>query len=69
MTTTEDQPALIELATVEPEPPVESRRAKDLRALCKFWFAGLDLPEQVAMLNELRSVLREFSPFQDEPVD
>jgi hypothetical protein len=49
--------------------PTESRRANDLRALCKFWFADKSFAEQVALLNELRGVLREFSPFKDEPVD
>lgn len=49
--------------------PAESRRAKDLRALAGFWFADLDLPERVALLNELRGVLAEFSPFKSEPVD
>lgn len=45
------------------------RHAKDLRALARLWFRGLDLPQRVALLNELRSVLAEFSPFQTEPVD
>ena len=65
MTTTED---LLPLAA-EADVPEESRRVKDLRALCKFWFADLALPEQVKLLNELRGVLAEFSPFQSEPVD
>ena len=63
MTTTED---LLPLAA-EADVPEESRRVKDLRALCKFWFADLALPEQVKLLNELRGVLAEFSPFQSEP--
>jgi hypothetical protein len=48
---------------------IEGRHAKDLRALAQFWFADRDLASQVQLLNELRAVLREFSPFQDEPVD
>jgi hypothetical protein len=48
---------------------VPTRHAQDLRALCKLWFRGRDLAEQVALLNELRSVIAEFSPFQTEPVD
>lgn len=51
------------------EATAESRPAKDLRALAKFWFRDLDLPTQVARLNELRAVLAEFSPFRGEPVD
>ena len=47
----------------------ESRPAKDLRALARWWFAGRDLAGRVQLLNELRGVLREFSPFQNEPVD
>lgn len=58
MTSVNDQP-----------PPDDSRIAKNLRALAKLWFRGLDLPETVARLNELRSVLAEFSPFSSEPVD
>jgi ParB-like chromosome segregation protein Spo0J len=49
--------------------PSETRHAKDLRALAKIWFYARDLPEQVALLNELRSVIAEFSPFNTEPVD
>lgn len=45
------------------------RHADDLRALCRTWFAGRDLSAQVALLNELRGVLAEFSPFETEPVD
>jgi ParB-like chromosome segregation protein Spo0J len=59
----------MELTETAAETPVESRHARDLRALAKFWFAGLDFTEQVALLNELRAVLREFSPFGEEPVD
>lgn len=61
----------LDIASVEAlaGPAAESRHAKDLRALCKSWFAGLNLDGQVHLLNELRSVLREFSPFQSEPVD
>ena len=65
MTTTEQLPDVAD----EVSQPEESRRAKDLRALAKFWFADKPLPERVALLNELRGVLAEFSPFQDEPVD
>jgi ParB-like chromosome segregation protein Spo0J len=65
VTTVEDQLP----HTAEAETSTESRQAKDLRALCKFWFADKPLPERVALLNELRGVLREFSPFKDEPVD
>lgn len=50
-------------------PVAESRAAKDLRALANLWFRDLDLPHQVARLNELRAVLAEFSPFRSEPVD
>jgi ParB-like chromosome segregation protein Spo0J len=64
MTATEAQPLSAEI-----EAPAESRMAKDLRALCKFWFAGKALDEQVTLLNELRAVLSEFSPFGSEPVD
>lgn len=46
-----------------------ARHAADLRALCRIWFAGRDLPEQVKLLNELRTVIAEFSPFAGEPVD
>jgi ParB-like chromosome segregation protein Spo0J len=45
------------------------RRVQDFRALAALWFRGLDLPEQVALLNELRGILNEHSPFRDEPVD
>lgn len=65
MTTTEQLPLTAD-ATAQPE---ESRRAKDLRALCKVWFPDKSLAEQVALLNELRRVLVEFSPFKNEPVD
>lgn len=64
MTTTETQPVLGDAVEC-----ADSRQAKDLRALAKFWFAGLDLTAQVAMINELRGVLSEFSPFREEPVD
>jgi hypothetical protein len=64
MTTTETQSPPIEI-----EAPTEGRQAKGLRALCKTWFAGKALDEQVALLNELRGVLAEFSPFGTEPVD
>jgi hypothetical protein len=45
------------------------QKAKTLRSLAKLWFRGLDLPERVALLNELRAILAEESPFQGEPVD
>lgn len=45
------------------------RKAADLRALCKLWFRDRDLPSQVQLLNELRAVIAEFSPFNGEPVD
>jgi len=48
---------------------MEDRKARDLRALAKLWFRGLDLPARVALLNELRGVLAEQSPFASEPVD
>ena len=55
---------------VDPEqaPPVDEK-VKQFRALSKLWFRGLDLPARVALLNELRKVLAEQSPFQAEPVD
>lgn len=40
-----------------------------LRDTLTGWFAGRDLDEQVTLLNELRGVLSEFSPFAGEPVD
>lgn len=49
--------------------PHEARHAKDLRALAGIWFRELELPARVALLNELRSVIAEFSPFNTEPVD
>lgn len=53
-----------------PAPAVPyARHGADLRALCRIWFAGRDLPAQVQLLNELRAVLGEFSPFTAEPVD
>lgn len=48
---------------------VNDRKMRDLRALCRMWFHGGDLAAQVTLLNELRSVLAEFSPFSGEPVD
>lgn len=54
---------------VEEERATQSRHAADLRALCKLWFRNRDLHGQVALINELRSVIAEFSPFQTEPVD
>lgn len=53
----------------ETQTVTESRPAKDLRALCRWWFADLPLDQQVQRLNELRAVLAEFSPFAGEPVD
>lgn len=43
--------------------------ADTLRDLCRDWFTGEDLPTRIQLLNDLRRVLAEFSPFQDEPVD
>lgn len=43
--------------------------ATHLRVMAKLWFNGLDLVSRVELLNELRSVLAEFSPFREEPVD
>lgn len=45
------------------------RKLRDLRALLRMWFGGLELPEQVSLLNEVRGVISEFSPFHGEPVD
>lgn len=56
-------------ATTDLPTSVNDRKMRDLRALCRMWFHGADLPAQVALLNELRSVLAEFSPFSGEPVD
>ena len=53
-------------------PTIESpyaRQMRGLRGMLGMWFDGLDLREQVAMLNEVRSVVAEFSPFTGEPVD
>lgn len=41
----------------------------DFRALAAEWFADLDLPERVTLLNDLRGILAEHSPFGAEPVD
>lgn len=60
--------SLLDLLT-EDLPVVEDRRAADLRALCKLWFRDLDLSSEVQLLNELRAVIAEFSPFNGEPVD
>lgn len=57
-----------ETTLLEPR-AVESRKAKDLRALTALWFRGLDLAARVELLNELRGVLAEHSPFRSEPVD
>lgn len=65
MTAVEQLP-LPEAATLQAE---ELRPAKDLRALAKFWFRNLELDERVTLLNQLRTVLSEFSPFAGEPVD
>lgn len=66
MTSPEQAP--IELPR-EPAVSVNDRKMRDLRALCRMWFHGNDLAGQVILLNELRSVLAEFSPFSGEPVD
>lgn len=55
--------------TDDAEVSPNDRTMRDLRALCKCWFAGRDLADQVGLLNDLRSVLSEFSPFNGEPVD
>lgn len=61
-------PEQLELvAATDPAPP--SRAVADLRALAKLWFRGLEMPQRVRLLNELRAVLAEHSPFQTEPVD
>lgn len=54
-----------------PAEHVESIRdaTGSLRRQANRWFGGLTLPERVAMLNALRGVLAEYSPFQSEPVD
>lgn len=51
-------------------PAVPTEQAtRDLRALLRMWFGGRDLPAQVTLLNEIRGVVSEFSPFREEPVD
>ncbi len=41
----------------------------DIKAAIKAKTDGLELPELVAVINELREYLHELSPFKDEPVD
>lgn len=48
---------------------VMERRMRGLRGMLGTWFDGLDLHDQVALVNEVRAVVREFSPFREEPVD
>jgi ParB-like chromosome segregation protein Spo0J len=49
--------------------PDQDRKLRDFRALTNLWFRGLDLPDQVTLLNQIRDVLAEHSPFRNEPVD
>lgn len=61
-----------QLTLTDPQPTAEqhtSGHADTLRAQLADWFAGRDLDSQVALLNELRAVVSEFSPFAGEPVD
>lgn len=51
------------------QPAESSREAAQLRALAKLWFRNKDLAGRVRLLNELRGVLAEQSPFTSEPVD
>lgn len=51
------------------QPAESSREAAQLRALAKLWFRDKDLAGRVRLLNELRAVLAEQSPFTSEPVD
>lgn len=44
-------------------------RASDLRLFIQPWFCGLDFNDRITLLNTLRRVLVEESPFQTEPVD
>ncbi len=64
-----EQLSITEPTTSTPAPTANDRKLRDLRALLGIWFHRLDLDEQVTLLNELRSVLAEFSPFNAEPVD
>lgn len=48
---------------------VLERKMRGLRGMLGLYFDGLDLREQVEMLNAVRSVVAEFSPFATEPVD
>jgi hypothetical protein len=67
--------ASVESATGEaptPAAPAEgpyARQMRGLRGMLGIWFDGLDLRSKVTLLNEVRSVVAEFSPFQAEPVD
>lgn len=55
---------------IDPAIPISrDRKVADFRALARWWFAGLEFSEQVALLNDLRRALTEFSPFNGEPVD
>lgn len=55
-------------AAVEPSAEA-SPEARQLRAIVKLWFRGLEMPERVRLLNELRAAISEESPFASEPVD
>lgn len=57
---------LVPVAT--PDSPY-ARQMRGIRATLGRLFDGLDLRERVALLNEVRSVVAEFSPFSGEPVD
>ena len=46
-----------------------SIKAAALRSFAQLWFNGLNLNQQVELLNTLRAVLAEYSPFRTEPVD
>lgn|GEM_PF-119018 len=66
---TPEQLKLVAATDSAPPPTIPSRAVADLRALAKLWFRGLEMPQRVQLLNELRAVLAEHSPFQTEPVD
>jgi len=56
-------------STSEFEAMEASQEAKELRELVTGWFDGRPFADRVRLLNELRAVLAEQSPFQGEPVD
>jgi ParB-like chromosome segregation protein Spo0J len=41
----------------------------ELKSLLQSLFNDLDLHQQIALLNKIRALVAEFSPFQNEPVD